>query len=115
MQGEVAALPAARQRIWSVATTVQGTVETSALAMQRIVTQFARRRPFFVVQGIDNEDEPGRYIARLYFWEPVRPYEQGNLVLLAGSLSRLQAQMPTGVQRHFRQPGDHQRVIEVWI
>jgi hypothetical protein len=57
----------------------------------------------------DEAEYPGEFVARLVTDGPT-PY-----VLLADTLARLQAQLPTDLVRSDRQPADPPEVVEVWF
>lgn len=57
----------------------------------------------------DEPDYPGVLVARL-ITEAATPY-----VLTAATLPELRAQLPPGLERSERQPGDPEDVIEVWV
>ena len=57
----------------------------------------------------DHSDYPGKVIARLTAGTPT-PY-----VLVADILAELQAQLPTGLVRSYRQPSDPSGVVEFWF
>ncbi len=77
---------------------------------QAVQTDVTRTRPIvgWVVMR-DPPDYPDKIIARLVT-DRLTPY-----VLMAESLAELQAQLPSGLVRVERQPGDLPEVVEIWF
>ena len=78
-----------------------------AKALQDDVTRTHALSGWLVMR--DPPDYPGRFSARLV------TYRQTAYVMLADTLSELQAMLPVGLERSDPQPGEPPEVVEIWF